>query len=154
MLDTTDFLESNDDDPELLIYIPFLSVVKIKSMIMIGGEDGLAPSHIKIFVNNDNPDFSLIDDGAPTQQFDCVQNPDGTLEYGLRPMKFSNVQSLSIIVDRNHGGDFSKIYYIGFTGIKTNKKKQILVGNFELKPVNDGNKLKEHEKMHGENLFG
>jgi len=154
MLEKDDYLESNDDDPELLIYIPFLSVVKIKSMVMIGGEEGLSPSHMKIFVNNDNPDFSLIEEGVATQEFDCVQNPEGEMQYGLRPSKFNNVQSLTIIIDRNHGGDKSKIYYIGFTGIKTNKKKLVLVGNFELKPVNDPNKAMDKTKISGESIYG
>ena len=154
MQDKTDYLDSNEGDPELLIYIPFRSVVKIKSMIMIGGEDGLSPSHIKIFVNNENPDFSLIEEGSPEQEFDCVQNPEGEMQYGLRPSKFNNVQSLTILVDRNHGGDFSRIYYIGFTGIRTNKKKLVLVGNFELKPVNDPNKVMDRSKVSGESIYG
>lgn len=153
MLDKEKCLESNYDDPELLIYIPFNSVVQIKSLIMIGGEDGTSPSHVKIFVNCENPDFNLIQNGNPAQEFECLQNPDGLSYYGLRPSKFNNVQSLTIIVDRNHGASNSKIYYIGFTGIKTNKKKLVLIGNFELKPVNQTNKVKDNMKV-SDTIYG
>lgn len=67
MLDKTESLSSNKDDPELLIYIPFKSAVKMKSMTMIGGEDGSSPSFVKIFVNIDQPDFDLIENGVPAQ---------------------------------------------------------------------------------------
>ena len=67
MTDKTEFLESNEGDPELLIYIPFKSAVKMKSMTMIGGEEGTSPSVIKLFVNVENPDFDLIDGSTPTQ---------------------------------------------------------------------------------------
>jgi hypothetical protein len=59
MLDKTEWLESNMGDPELLIYIPFTAAVKMKSFTVIGGEDGTAPSNVKLFVNIDNPDFDL-----------------------------------------------------------------------------------------------
>jgi PITH domain len=154
MLEKDKFLESNDEDPELLIYIPFTSVVKVKNMILIGGEDGTSPSHIKLFVNCENPDFNLIENGNATQEFDCIENANGLLYYGLRPSKFNNVQSITIIVDRNHGADNTKIYYIGFTGIKTNKKKMVLLGNYELKPVNDPNKVMDRIKVNNDTIYG
>ena len=61
MLDRDESLESNPGDPELLIYIPFNSAVKMKSLTMIGGEDGTSPAIIKVFVNKENPDFDLIE---------------------------------------------------------------------------------------------
>jgi hypothetical protein len=67
MLDREEFLSSNKGDPELLIYIPFTSAVKMKSLTMIGGEDGSAPSFIKLFVNLDQPDFDLIESGVAAQ---------------------------------------------------------------------------------------
>jgi hypothetical protein len=67
MLDKTDFLTSNNGDPELLIYIPFNAAVKMKSITMIGGEEGTSPSFVKLFVNLDQPDFDLIESGIPAQ---------------------------------------------------------------------------------------
>lgn len=143
MTDKEGFVESNQGDPELLIYIPFNSAVKMKSMTMIGGEDGTAPSVVKLYVNCENPDFDLIEGSVPSQEFECIENSEGELSYQLRPNKFNNVYSLTMIVTRNYLADTSKIYYLGFTGIRTNKKKMVLLGNFELKPLIDGTKSKE-----------
>ena len=57
MLEKTNFCESNEDDPELLINIPFYTQVAIKSIVLIGGEDGTAPNKVKLYVNNTNPDL-------------------------------------------------------------------------------------------------
>ncbi len=145
MLERESFIESNKGDPELLIYIPFNSAVKMKSMTMIGGEGGTSPSLIKLYVNKENPDFDLIEGSVATQEFECIENPDGELPYILKPNKFNNVFSLTLIVTRNYSADTSKIYYLGFTGLRTNKKKMVMLGNYELKPIIDGTKTKEKE---------
>ena len=43
-------LESHDDDPELLLYVPFTRVVKIKSINIMGGHagEGTAPAKIQL----------------------------------------------------------------------------------------------------------
>lgn len=61
------WVESNEGDPELLIYVPFNSAVQLKSMTMIGGEDGSSPAHIKMYVNKENSDFSLVEEAVSTQ---------------------------------------------------------------------------------------
>jgi hypothetical protein len=45
-------LDSHDDDPELILYIPFTRVVKLKSINVIGGHagEGTAPAKIKLCV--------------------------------------------------------------------------------------------------------
>jgi len=153
MQDKNDFLESNDGDPELLIYIPFMSAVKIKSMTMIGGENGTSPAVIKLYVNKENPDFDLIDGSVCTQELECIENPEGELSYQLRPNKFNNVYSLTIIVTRNYSADNSKIYYIGFTGMRTNKKKMVMLGNYELKPMIDQNTIKD-KQVNSDLIYG
>jgi hypothetical protein len=69
MTNRDDYLESNQGDPELLIYIPFNSAVKMKSMTMIGGEDGTSPAIIKLYANIEHPDFDLIEGSTPTQVY-------------------------------------------------------------------------------------
>lgn len=128
---------------------------------MVGGEEGTSPSFIKVFVNLDQPDFDLIDNGVASQvyvvltkEFDCVENPDGEYSYAVRANKFNNVHSLTFIITRNYGAEFSRIYYIGFTGIRTNKKKMILLGNYELKPLMDQNKTKDDGNKHSDLIYG
>ncbi|RRT82970.1 hypothetical protein B296_00002363 [Ensete ventricosum] len=49
-LDTSEgFLESNDGDPELLVFIPFTSDVKIKSISVVGGSGGTSPSKMRAY---------------------------------------------------------------------------------------------------------
>ncbi|KAH9303196.1 hypothetical protein KI387_014779, partial [Taxus chinensis] len=47
-LDTSaEYLESNEGDPELLVFIPFTSDVKIKSISVVGGTGGTSPSRMR-----------------------------------------------------------------------------------------------------------
>lgn len=43
-------LDSHDDDPELLLFVPFTRIVKLKSINIIGGHagEGTAPTKIKL----------------------------------------------------------------------------------------------------------
>ena len=72
MLDRTNYCESNDGDIDLIIHIPFSSQVNLKSMIIIGGEYGMSPAKIKIFVNKkvSEIDFDLKD-SRPEQEQVC-----------------------------------------------------------------------------------
>ena len=133
-LDKNDFTESVDGDPELLIYIPFITQSKIRSMTLIGGEEGTSPSCVKLYVNQENPDFDLAE-STPTQEIDCIEDPNGEKQYMLSPIKFGSVWSVTLIVTGNFSGNNSKIYYIGFEGIATKKKQRYLVGTYELNPL-------------------
>jgi len=126
MKDKTKYCESNDGDQELLINIPFYSQVAIKSMTLIGGEDGTSPSKVKLYVNSTNPDFDLME-GKPTHEIDVTENPDGSLSYNLPQFKFCSVWNLTIIVpcSIDPDADNSKIYYIGLEGIVSKKKQKI-----------------------------
>ena len=140
MLDKKDFCESNDDDPELLINIPFYTQVAIKSMTLIGGEDGTAPSKVKMYVNATNPDFDLLE-GKPTHEIDIIENPDGSLVYNLPQFKFGAVWNLTLIIPSCIDSDHSKIYYIGFEGIVSKKRQKI--------PLNIMVEIKNSNKIEG-----
>ncbi len=140
MLDKKDFCESNDDDPELLINIPFYTQVAIKSMTLIGGEDGTAPSKVKMYVNATNPDFDLLE-GKPTHEIDTIENPDGSLVYNLPQFKFGAVWNLTLIIPSCIDSDHSKIYYIGFEGIVSKKRQKI--------PLNIMVEIKNSNKIEG-----
>ena len=143
MLDKKYFCESNDDDPELLINIPFYTQVAIKSMKMIGGEDGTSPSKIKLYVNATNPDFDLLE-GKATYEIDTLENTDGSLAYNLPQFKFNSVWNLTLIVPSCINSDHSKIYYIGFEGIASQKKQKIPLNcNVEVKNSNKISGLEE-----------
>ena len=152
-LDKTDFTESNDGDPDLLIYIPFSCQCKIKSMTLIGGEEGTSPSCVKLYVNKENPDFDLVESKA-TQEIDCVEDFLGENPYNLSPSKFGDVWSITLIVTGNYSGDNSKIYYIGFEGIASKKKQRVLVGTYELNPLPNTIQHKGEKDPKSGSIFG
>jgi hypothetical protein len=80
-LDFSTALESNDDDPELILFIPFTTDVKIKSISIIGGSDGTSPSKMRAFMNRDDIDFSAAADLLPIQEWELAENPHGEIEY-------------------------------------------------------------------------
>lgn len=74
-------LRSNADDPELLLHVPFTGSVKLQAISVIGGTNGGAPAKLKVYVNRDDLDFATAADLAPVQEWDLVENLDGTMEY-------------------------------------------------------------------------
>ena len=125
MLDRNNFVRSNDGDPDLIIYIPFNSQVNIKSMTVIGGEDGSSPAKVKLFTNkNENVvDFDLKDLPA-THEITCIENREGRVSYFLPPNKFNAVWSLIFVVTLNHLADHTKVYYVGFEGSDKHKREK------------------------------
>jgi len=124
MLDRTKYCDSNDDDPDLIIYIPFSSQVNLRSMTIIGGEEGMAPAKIKIFVNRKESEIDFdLKDANPEQEQLCIENPDGRLPYYFKANKFHSVWSLTLAVIFNHGASNTRIYYIGFEGVSSHKRR-------------------------------
>jgi hypothetical protein len=80
-LDLSTVLASNDDDAELIVFIPFTTDVKIKSISIIGGVDGSSPSKMRAFLNRDDIDFSQANDLTPIQEWELAENIRGELEY-------------------------------------------------------------------------
>ncbi|ONM41393.1 Thioredoxin family Trp26 [Zea mays] len=123
-LDTSGgFLESNEGDPELLIFIPFTSDVKIKSISVVGGADGTSPSRMRAFINREGIDFSDAQNMQPVQEWELAENLQGALEYQTRYSRFQGVANLTLHFSDNFGGDTTKIYYIGLRGEATQKKQ-------------------------------
>jgi len=129
-LDTENFVES-DCDEELLFNIPFTGSVKLKGIIIIGGEDNYHPSKMKLYKNR--PHMTFDDTGAQCdQEFDLQPDHEGKLEYYTKVAKFSNVEHLSIYLPSNFGEDTTKVYYIGFKGDFTKSHKHgVTICNYE-----------------------
>ena len=112
--DTSKFVES-DCDEELLFNIPFTGCVKLKGIIVIGGEDNYHPSKMRIFKNRRRMTF---DDASSTadQEFDLQPDHTGSLEYLTKVSRFSQTEHLSIHFPTNFGEEITKVYYIGLKG--------------------------------------
>ncbi|CAM6015630.1 unnamed protein product [Sphagnum balticum] len=125
-LDFSTALESNDDDPELILFIPFTTDVKIKSISIIGGSDGTSPSKMRVFMNRDDVDFSAAADLLPIQEWELAENPHGEIEYLTKYAKFQGVASLTLHFPRNFGANATCIHYIGLRGEATQLKRDVV----------------------------
>ncbi|XP_038981233.1 PITH domain-containing protein 1 isoform X2 [Phoenix dactylifera] len=126
-VDTSEgLLESNDGDPELLVFIPFTSDVKIKSISVVGGAGGTSPSKMRAFINRDGIDFSDAQNMQPVQEWELAENLQGVLEYQTRYSRFQSVASLTLHFPENFGGDTTQIYYIGLRGEATQLKRDVV----------------------------
>jgi len=119
-------VSSYEDDPEMIIHIPFTEQVKLKSFCIIGDScgKGEAPHRVKLFINNDSIDFSDADDRKAVQEFDLNEDYEGDLWYKVDGNKFHNIHSLCIYVYDNHGGNKTTISYIGLKGVGSGVKKE------------------------------
>ncbi|WCJ29570.1 PITH domain-containing protein 1 [Euphorbia peplus] len=128
-------LESNEADPELLVYIPFTTDVKIKSISIVGGVDGTSPSKMRAFINRDAMDFSDAQSMQAIQEWDLVENLQGVLEYQTRYAKFQGVASITLHFPDSFSGDISRIHYIGFKGEATQLKRDVVANIvYEIRP--------------------
>lgn len=117
------FLESNADDPELLLFIPFTSDVKIKSICVVGGGDGTSPSTMRAFVNRIDVDFSNVWDFTVVQEWELAENLRGELEYATKYPRFQGVANLTLHFPRNFGADSTRVHYVGLKGEATQIKR-------------------------------
>ncbi|XP_075525962.1 PITH domain-containing protein CG6153 isoform X3 [Dermacentor variabilis] len=81
-LDREKYVES-DADEELLFNIPFTGNVKLKSILVVGGDAGMHPSKVRMFKNR--PRMTFDDARAmPEQEFELQPDASGSLEYPVR----------------------------------------------------------------------
>ena len=128
----------SDDDHELVIKIPFTTKVKIKALIIIGGENGTAPKKLKLYNDLANVDFSILEENEPTQVLDVAEDnflladsPSPCIEYPLKLSKFQNVGTLTVGIDENYGAENTEVRYIGLKGENLNQQSKAVVTVYE-----------------------
>ena len=123
-LSSTPSLISQEDDPELLLYIPFteavtITFIAIRSIVEIATTQAQGnnndnqsfptapPRNIKLFTNRDDLDFDTARDMDSQMSMELLPPHhfvDGTIDYPLRPAgRFQNISSLTILVLTNYG---------------------------------------------------
>ncbi|KAG5484441.1 hypothetical protein LSCM1_07810 [Leishmania martiniquensis] len=116
----------SDEDQELLISAPLLSVCRIKGISVVGPASDAAPSRVKIFVNLVNvAGFSSVQRLMPQEQ---LQLADGACEdrivYRVNAAKFSSVSSLTFFFDESFNRCETKVLRIELFGESTGKSTQ------------------------------
>jgi hypothetical protein len=113
--------------PELLLVVPFIESVAIKSVCVLshaGGGSGSSsssssssssitapPRTLKVYVNRTNLDFETVRELEPDAKITLVSpshqwmdvHSDGTIDYPLRPAgRFQNVTEIALYFDDNY----------------------------------------------------
>lgn len=150
-------LKSPEDDPELLLYIPFTESVTIQSITIrdaTTGNETASPRRIKLFTNRDDIDFEMARD-LPAQQELELLPPDhfaeGTIDYPCRPAgRFQNISSLTIFVRDNYddtGESGTSITYVGMKGKGTRMKRRAVDTVYEAQGMPDDHKVSGNEYL-------
>jgi len=130
-----EILRSNDDDPELLIHIPFNGAVKLKAVCVVGGEGGTSPGKMRLFTNEEHLDFASVEGKAPVQEFDLVENFAGEIEYQTQVFKFQGVHHLCIHIPQALGAEETRISFVGLKGEFVERRREAVETVYELRPV-------------------
>lgn len=141
----------SDADEQLLLKIPFVSPVGIRSICIIGAGDRENPATVKAYVNQEVMDFATAESTKPVQVFELVErNPEGEVECPTKFTRFQNVHTLWLFISRNFGADVTEVRYIGLKGIHTQYKREAVHTVYESRPM----KAAEDVKNTQLNRFG
>ena len=143
-------VQSNDNDPELLIFIPFVCPVKVLSLCIIGSGNGTTPNQVRIFKNQNSLDFNNVENMEPVQSFELLENPYGEIEYFTRVTKFSNTTSLYLHFPSSTGANYLEISYIGIKGESSNYRQAAFIAVYESRPMAKDHKAWDEASGHHE----
>ena len=118
---------------DLVVFIPFNGEIKIKAICIIGGEDGTAPTKMKLYKNVEAVDINILEDMKPVQVIDMNENVSGELDYLVNITKFSNVGNIVLGFDENFGAANTIIKFIGFKGEKLREKVKVIDTVYEVR---------------------
>lgn len=127
-------VRSQDGDPELLVFVPFTSPVKLTAVCVIGGGGGSTPNKIRLFSNRELT-FDDAHGAAATQEFELLENPAGELEYATRVSRFQSVSSMSLHFPQSTGLSYSELCYVGLKGECSGHRREAVIAAYESRPV-------------------
>jgi hypothetical protein len=120
----------SDADDQMIIRVPFTGSIKLRAILLKTGPADQTPSKVFLFANEETLDFQDIADKTPVQELDIAQGRE-VGEYIVKTAKFSNVTSVTLFFPSSQGADNIQIYYLGFLGQWTERKKDPLLTVYE-----------------------
>jgi hypothetical protein len=145
--DEVDYIDSDADD-QLIIRVPFIGSVKLRSLVIKASPSEYTPNEIHIFSNLESLDFEEASNETPpaTQKLQSVAVSRDAVTYPLKAAKFNNVRSITLFIPSSLGGDKSRIYSIGFRGDWLGNQRREGPSNivYESSP-----QVKDHTKIPG-----
>ncbi|TDL22803.1 DUF1000-domain-containing protein [Rickenella mellea] len=122
--DTAAFAESIVDD-QLVIHVPFVQSVRVRSILLKLGRGEVTPTHLRVYTNHPHiVDFADADATAPQLNISLLEGQTGVTEYPFRSAAFANVNSMSLHFGDSVGEEVSRVYYIGFKGETKDPQKE------------------------------
>lgn len=117
VLDETRVLRSDEDDAELILFVPFRANVRVRTVCIVGGRGGTSPSSVLLWTNREDIDFDAAREVPPEQRIDLAAGAEpGPVDYPLVPHRFSNVASLTMFFPDASGADQTVLSFVGFRG--------------------------------------
>lgn len=160
-MSVTPSLRSPEDDPELLLHIPFTEAVSVHSISIrsVTSEETAPPRRIKLYADRENLDFETARDLRPQMTLELVP-PDhfveGTIDYPCRPAgRFQNISHLSIFVENNfdpEGELPTEITYVGLKGRGSRMVRRCVEAVYESRGMMKDHKVPDGE-LGGRNLI-
>lgn len=145
-------LLSPEEDPELLLHIPFTEAVTVQSITVRNASDDTAtasPRKIKLFANRDDLDFETAREMPADQELTLLPPEhlaEGTIDYPSRPAgRFQTISSMTIMVVDNYdesGESPTSITYVGLKGKGTNMKRVAVETVYEAQGMPKDHKVK------------
>lgn len=93
----------------------FAGVLKLHSLLIRTSNSPAAPKTLRLFLNNDELDFSSAADTHPTQTLTLSLTSE-IQEIPVKRALFGNTYSLALFFEDNYGDDVSRISFLGFKG--------------------------------------
>lgn len=140
-LDKTSSVKSNEDDCEMILFVPFTESVTIKSICISGAPEGLHPRNVKLFVNRNDIDFTTCNDVCPAQTIELSQDYQAEIDYPLSQRKFQSIANITLYFPETYGEDQMEIYYIGFKGVNKKWKHGVVEAVYESRAMTSDHKV-------------
>ncbi|KAG4302986.1 hypothetical protein PCK1_000652 [Pneumocystis canis] len=135
--DTTRILES-DVDAQLIVYIPFMGSVKLKSIVLRCMPDTTSPQICQIFMNRDDIDFDSVELLTPVQSLNLVTPHDAgkIIEYPVKTQFYGSCTNITLFFTHNWSqNDLStRICLLGFKGIWSELPRNPVITVYESAP--------------------
>jgi hypothetical protein len=148
--DNSTVISEEDEDPELLMFIPFFSPVQIRAIKVSSSLN--PPRKVKLITNRDQLDFHDAQRIPGQQELDlAIDGQD--LEYPLKSHKFLNV-SILILFFTGGASSSSQIQLdsLEIFGISSKLKREAVITVYESKPMLSDHSTKNSSSTISSNL--
>ena len=118
-------LQSPEDDPELLLHVPFMETVTIRSIRIIGRNSD-ASRVVKVFVDRDDIDFEVARELQPQALVELPASSSSKeptiVDEPLLPGRFRDATSVTLFFSSTATSS-TEISHVGLEGVSTHQKR-------------------------------